>query len=477
MNKTQGSESAGRKRAFRSLSVRLPLLFLTSGLIMMLFTLAAAYNGFQNRMTGEYSRLAEGVTRLMALELDGDRVEEYLELNEASEEYRRMADRFRMLRDNYPDVLFMYVCRFEKDGGHMILDLDTEAVENGKGYQAGTLFEPDEPFASQLEDIMAGKETPGYAVHTKEDGYLYSYIRPVFRSDGSYACSVGVDFSLDLLYRKNQGFLIQLAIVLTAVTAAILAAGILMVRKSVTLPINRLSRCVEKFAFRTEEDRMNNIDLLKDLNIHSGDEIEDVYRVLKSVTRDSLTEATGLNQARMDIRDQEEQISKISIDAYRDRLTGVGNATAYRQETEKLNREIREGKTAFAVAMFDINNLKMINDTYGHEHGNEYILGCCRMICRRFAHSPVFRIGGDEFVAVLRGEDYENREQIFRETREAYDETFGDPARQPWERYSASAGMAECTGEDSSTETVFNRADREMYLDKEAFHRKAGAYR
>jgi GGDEF domain-containing protein len=54
--------------------------------------------------------------------------------------------------------------------------------------------------------------------------------------------------------------------------------------------------------------------------------------------------------------------------------------------------------------MFDLNDLKHINDRYGHERGDEYIVNCCRLICQVFKHSPVFRIGGDEFVALLRGE-------------------------------------------------------------------------
>lgn len=466
-----------KKRSFRSLSVSLPMIFLIGTLIILLVIMEVTYYHFRNRMTEEYDRLARGVTNLMASEIDGDKAEEYLEKNTEMEEYRQIVSRFYFLKDNYPDVLYMYVCRFEEDGEHIIIDLDAEGVENGKGYEPGYVYEPDGSFASLIPDIMAGKETPGYAVHTKEDGNLYSFIRPVLRSDGSYACSVGVDFSLDQLGNKAMGFLGHLAIILCGITVLVLVAEIVLVRKRVTSPINKLSRCAEKFAYKTEEDRMNNIDLLKEVDIHTKDEIEDVYRMLMSVTRDSFVAVTGLQAAQTEIHDQEERISKISIDAYKDKLTGVGNAAAYRELADKLDQSIRDGNAEFAAVMIDINNLKYINDTFGHGYGDLYIQGCSKIICRNYDHSPVFRIGGDEFVVLLTGVDYPNRETIHRNIQEEFERCLHDETKEPWERYSASTGMAVWNEDDINTDTVTRRADMEMYRQKIEFHKKEGAYR
>ena len=70
---------------------------------------------------------------------------------------------------------------------------------------------------------------------------------------------------------------------------------------------------------------------------------------------------------------------------------------------------------AFAAVLFDINNLKLVNDTQGHNAGDTYIRKATHIICQYFSHSQVFRIGGDEFVAILERVDYERREEIFRE--------------------------------------------------------------
>ena len=174
---------------------------------------------------------------------------------------------------------------------------------------------------------------------------------------------------------------------------------------------------------------------------------------------------------------RDEQIGQISQEAYRDSLTGVGSKAAYIRKVAELNRQISEGNTEFAVVMVDMNNLKYINDDFGHKSGDLYIKGCCHMICECFKHSPVFRIGGDEFAAILQGQDYSNRARLTAELREAYAETFGHKENEPWTRYSAAVGLAEYASDDNTYELVFKRADEAMYEEKKMFKQKHGSYR
>ena len=452
-----------------SLSVKLPLLFTISMLVIMLVVVIAVHLRFQNRMIGEYDRMAKGVTQLMADSIDGDKVDEYIEQNFSSDEYNGIREYFYSLKENYPDVLYLYSYRCEEDGGHMIFDLDNDEVENGEAYEPGYVYELEEPFSSHQKEIMEGKETDGYAVSSEEDGYLYSYCRPVYDSNGDYACSVCVDFSLDQMRREDRAFTLRLALIILAIAVIVLIVEGRVVRHWVTDPINELSKCAEKFRYETEEDRGNNIDLLDDLDIRSKDEIGDVYQMLRSMTRDSFLSTFSLTQARQDIQDKEEQITEISKDAYRDSLTKVGSAAAFRRDAgdhEKTGGGV-------VLVLFDLNDLKHINDSYGHDKGDMYIMGCCAMICDTYKHSPVYRIGGDEFVVMLNGQDLENREALLSEIRAGFEESFRRADAAPWERYSASCGMA--GGE--SMDAVLKQADREMYLEKERFHEHTGRRR
>ncbi|MBR5376287.1 MAG: diguanylate cyclase, partial [Lachnospiraceae bacterium] len=104
--------------------------------------------------------------------------------------------------------------------------------------------------------------------------------------------------------------------------------------------------------------------------------------------------------------------SAIDVTA-KDELTNVRNKSAYVYLEEELDRQMSSvDKPEFSIVICDVNDLKIINETRGHKAGDESIRDACEMICAIFDHSPVFRIGGDEFVVVLRDQDYEKRESL-----------------------------------------------------------------
>ena len=303
-----------KKNPFKSLFIRLPLLVVASVIVIMVVVLPLVYQRFHSRMIDQYTRMAEGVTRLMVNAFDGDKAEEYMEKNFDLPEYVETVDYFYSLRDNYPDILYMYIYRFETDGGHVVIDLDADWWENGEGYEPGTIYETEEPFTSHLEEVMAGKQIAGYSELTKEDGYLFTYTRPIFRSDGSYACTAAVDFSMDRLTEMDRDFTIKLALILLGIGILVLVFDFIIIHRRITEPINKLSQCADKFSYDTEEDRRRNLDLLDSVNIHTGDEIEDVYHMLQSVTHDSFRATDNLLQAQEGIRERDGMITAMAAD-------------------------------------------------------------------------------------------------------------------------------------------------------------------
>ena len=153
--------------------------------------------------------------------------------------------------------------------------------------------------------------------------------------------------------------------------------------------------------------------------------------------------------------------------AYQDALTHVKNKAWYDKTKERVDQEIITGRARFGLVMVDLNNLKKVNDTYGHEHGNDYISGACHIICVIFEHSPVFRIGGDEFVVLLENGDFDHRHVLMQRMAEEFEKSSSDESREPWERYSAAYGMTTFDdSEDISMDDVFKRADKLMYQHK-----------
>lgn len=147
-----------------------------------------------------------------------------------------------------------------------------------------------------------------------------------------------------------------------------------------------------------------------------------------------------------------------------DPLTHVKNITAFTGKVDELTRKMQnENNIKFAVLMNDINHLKKINDRHGHDAGDNYIKNCCRIICDIFVHSPVYRIGGDEFVVILEGSDYLNRDKLIRKLnsqKKAAENTRGIENG----FVSFSTGMAVYSPRiDFTVSDVVKRADIEMY--------------
>lgn len=163
-------------------------------------------------------------------------------------------------------------------------------------------------------------------------------------------------------------------------------------------------------------------------------------------------------------REQFNELNKAWTLAYKDALTGVKSKLAYAEKIEQIDREIDKGiRQELALVVLDVNNLKRINDTLGHDVGDAYIKEACRLICDSFKKSPVYRVGGDEFVVFLEQEDYENREKLLAAFNAMVEENRQHGA------VVVAAGIAEYVPEqDNSCKRIFDRADEAMYKRKHA---------
>ncbi|MCR4998657.1 MAG: EAL domain-containing protein [Lachnospiraceae bacterium] len=145
-----------------------------------------------------------------------------------------------------------------------------------------------------------------------------------------------------------------------------------------------------------------------------------------------------------------------------DALTGVKNKHAYTDAEMQMDALIDTGEIRnFAIVVFDINGLKEVNDTKGHQAGDQFIMDGCHMICHVFKHSPVFRVGGDEFVAIVQGEDYHNINTLMKKFEKL------NERHRLEHKVVVAAGMSRCRG-DKNISSVFRRADAAMYRNKKA---------
>ena len=150
--------------------------------------------------------------------------------------------------------------------------------------------------------------------------------------------------------------------------------------------------------------------------------------------------------------------------AYRDSLTKTGNRAGYLSLEKELQLQMVLGQwPEFSLVVADVNGLKEINDTLGHEEGDMLIRNTSALLRGVFVNSQVFRIGGDEFVVVLTGEDHRERAMLLERLR-AQSLPCVDREAVEAGRTSVACGMAAYDREtDRTVAAVFDRADREMY--------------
>lgn len=237
---------------------------------------------------------------------------------------------------------------------------------------------------------------------------------------------------------KRQDDLFQI-LLLVAISMALIAALInVYVSSRITKPLKKLTEAAEQIA----EGKLD-VELPKPTN-------DEVGRLTRSfaVTVESL----------------KQYIAGMKYKAYSDPLTHVKNKNALEETKERLQRQMRIGEARYALLMLDVNNLKVINDTYGHDYGDEYLINCCNAMCKVFVHSPVYRIGGDEFLVLLENTDFDRREERINEFNRIAEESMKE--KNAWKHVSVAKGLAVCEATDASPDDVLRRADLAMYEDK-----------
>ena len=240
----------------------------------------------------------------------------------------------------------------------------------------------------------------------------------------------------------NWERLVRDIVLISAFILLVLSVFILLYTRRITTPLENLTKA-------TEDLDKGNYDF--SLDYDKDDEVGRLTATFKELSSH--------------VRDH---ISELNNQVYIDSLTSVRNKGAFNKALDQLQEKVDHAprETSFGIGVFDCDNLKLINDEYGHDKGDIYLKSACRLICRVFQHSPVFRIGGDEFAVILQNADYDNRDALVEQFMKER-ETISQANTNSWEQVHVALGIAIYDPErDPGVLDVVRRADKTMYNNK-----------
>ena len=328
--------------------------------------------------------------------------------------------------------------------------------------------DPDEPAAygellvvsQALKTAATGTPDIDNATVSDRWGTFYTAYSPIRNSAGNIVGVVGVDIDAAWYDAQTQSHAITILIISALFTAAGIAIVFLInarVKKRFSVlegEISNLSKDVDALTGELQSNadyQKIRAHMLEEANSAASESEGDEISALSSKVRSLHVEMN---------RYLEYAGEAINTDA----LTGVGSMAAYLERCSELDGEICTGNASYATILFDINRLKQINDTKGHNTGDTYICAAAQAIAKTFGIANTYRIGGDEFIVISKDTDkLEGKVESVNKEISSFNiihKTTDIPL-------SVSGGVAVFDPDtDRNFRTTFNRADANMYQRK-----------
>ena len=361
---------------FRKLRLRgrVALLIILFALVINLLSVSQSYHTFVRTNTAFSSSAAETVARTCVLIIDSDRIQQYAATLERDSAYYETWNRLIDYRNTNDDIVSLSMVQFHEDGCHYIFDTDLTAQGAflGDSTEYDTLQQPIRTALQNGEDI--GYLT--YATHI--DVYM-----PVLSSFDIPLGYVIVGISTVDAAAAQVNYLIRFVVIQTLVAALVCAAILILIRRSVVDPINRLSAAAANYEALLDEDTRTSE--LSRLDIRTHDEIEELHAAMMKMEHD--------------IKRSSSRLAIANWNSYHESMTGL-----YNKRHLAENREAIEQCGSIGAIYMDVDNLKRLNDSSGHEAGDAVIRATGAFIQRHAEGWPktgAYRLGGDEFLLLV----------------------------------------------------------------------------
>lgn len=389
------------------------------------------------RLNNTYTtELARTVINTCTLIIDGDRMEDYLETRKRDTDYYEIWNKLIDYRNTNKGIMKLSVVSFKENGCYYIFDTDL----SDNGAFLGDLRAYDTTQKSVKDALMNFTMDKSLVYGTHTDIYV-----PIKSSYNIPVAYVVAGISVDSIKKEQEQYLIWLVMIVTGVAFVF---GILLIsymNRSIITPINRMTSAAVSYAKHLKEDSQTSP--LQQLSIQTGDELERLCESLKTMENDILISSVNLVNA--------------TWDSNHDSMTQLYNKRYYWELLPQLENEKNIG-----VIYMDIDNLKLMNDRFGHDLGDEVIMNAADLIHDyEIAGAECCRVGGDEFVMIIRNTTPEEVDDLVVRLREDKNNVLSNASKEFVCRLAVGGAFRL---ENESIGVTIKNAEQEMYKNKHA---------
>jgi len=269
---------------------RINLILIVSAFLVTAMALGFSLVSFRDNTIESLKLIASQTAYLASKEIDPDRVDAFIEQGYQASGYAKTMERLSVIKESSSDIAFLYVYKIEKDGCIVVFDLDTVLSDGTyvEGDTPGKVVQFEEAYKPFLDELLAGEKPEPLLMEDEYGSFLAAYC-PVYDFRGNCVCYAVSNIEAGLVNQLSQRFIGRIILLLAGFLVLIIAISVLTTRYHVVLPILGMTVFAKELT-ETSEVNEESLSKLEDLDIHTGDEIEELYRSLCKLTGDTVTQ-------------------------------------------------------------------------------------------------------------------------------------------------------------------------------------------
>ena len=309
-----------RRHVLHSLRTKTLSLLFAALLLSSAVQMVISVTLFTSSFVEDRKNLAVVVGSLIRDVIPADEIGTFAAEGRSAAGYEDVENRLYQIRSRYPDIKYVYVYQIREDGCHAVFDLETDDTEAA---EPGEVIPFDASFAPYIEDLLAGEEMEP-VITNDTYGYLLTAYTPVRDSSGQCVCYVGVDILMNRFRGMAFVYLIKTFVVFLGFSVFILALASLILERHIIRPVLSIASAAKNFVMTDSEERHRGQEELLNLEIHTNDEIEELYTSVTKMTSESVQYISQIQNQQEMLRQMQNGLITVLAEVVESRDTCTG---------------------------------------------------------------------------------------------------------------------------------------------------------